>query len=183
MVDRWRSLPTPVLCLLIWLAATPLAFGAGAFAGVSWLWTAVTAVVFGLAVAVALTFGLRTRWRIQDKALGDASPALRRPALRAAWSGPVPADPEIRSAALRIAEHQLRQVRRTRPIMLIGLALMLVSVVGNAIIDPWKLLFSLCYVPLIVVFAMTPGRLRRRIVLLSDNATAAEESSAAVPTD
>jgi hypothetical protein len=51
--------------------------------------------------------------------------------------------------------------------MVIGLVCLVVSVVINAFVDPWKLLFSAFYLPLIGILLITPKRLRQRISLLS----------------
>jgi hypothetical protein len=183
MRQRLSSLPTWVLLVLIWVPWTAVVFVVGLISQVELRWNLGFATVFGLGLAVALTFSVKQRWRLQDEALGDVPEELRRSATRAAWTGPVPTDLETRAAARRVAERHLQQFRRIRPVLIIGLACMIASAVVNAFVDPWRLLFSVFYLPVIGILATTPQRLRKRIIVLSDSATAAEESPAAVPND
>ena len=167
MRDRVRLLPVWALLLLTGVPAAAYGFVVGLVTGADPLWNLGFAVLIGLALAVALTFSLRTRWRLQDEAIGQVSADFRRSVSRAAWTGPIPADPEIRVAAVQLAERHLQHARRVRPWMYVAVAGLAISIIGNAILDPWKLLFSIFYLPLPVLIFIGPKRLRSRIALLS----------------
>lgn len=170
MRDRLNLMPTWALLLILWAIWAATGFVMGALSGLDPRWNAGLAGGLGLIAAAAFTAGLKIRFRWENRALGDVSKDVRRLALRAAWKGPVPTDPEVRTAAIAVAEEQLRQMRRTRPILIVALALGLVAVTGSAITgSPWQLLYNLPYIfVLVATFAVAPRRLRKRLVLLAE---------------
>lgn len=169
MRERLNTMPTWALLLVTWLFWAVVTFVMGVVADRDLLWTFVFAVGIGLITAAALTFGIKSRLRWENRALGDASKDVRRQALRAAWKGPVPADPEVRAAAIEVAQEQLRQMRRTRLILVVAVTVGLVATIASAITgSPWRMLYTLPYVVLFAAaFVLTPRRLRHRLALLS----------------
>lgn len=116
MRDRLNAMPVWALLLLAWLGFT---------AGLFLLWTIETAIgvvdgglrlrwllliTAGAAIpmAAALVWGLKLRWRIENRAVGEGAPGeIRKAAVRATVKGPVPSDPEVRAAAIRLAQEQI----------------------------------------------------------------------------
>jgi hypothetical protein len=136
-----------------------------------WGETLIFSAGFGVLAAGAVVFGLRLRRRMLRAVVGDSSTADLVKASRAAISGPVPADPETRAAALAIASRQLASIVRFRIGFIVGAALILVSMVGRfATGDRWSVLWS---VPVVLVlgaqFLYMPKRLRDRIRLLGNS--------------
>ncbi|MEU4392196.1 hypothetical protein [Kribbella sp. NPDC023855] len=170
MRERLNTMPTWALLLITWLLWTVVIFVLCVVAGGSLLWNAVFSLGIGLIVAAGLTFAIKTRLRWENRALGDVPKDARRVALKAAWKGPIPTDPETRAAAIHVAQEQLRQMRRSRPILIIALSLGLVAAVGGAIVDsPWRLLYVLPFAGLLAQFLIAPRRIRRRLALLSES--------------
>ncbi|MFI5706661.1 hypothetical protein [Kribbella sp. NPDC051620] len=177
MRDRLHALPVWLFLLLNWVSVTVLLFIALTIQFAvrpvdldpSATWKLLIAAVSGLLIAAPLTWSLKQRWRLQDRAMGDAPVDVRRAAAKAAWKGPVPADPEVRAAALRLAEEHLAKTRKARVLVFVGVGLVLISAVASAVTgSPWRLLFVALYVPLLVTVLRAPGRLRRRIAQLSE---------------
>lgn len=83
--------------------------------------------------------------------------------------GPVPSDPEVRVAAIRLAQEQIQRTSKVRPLLIIGMiAAMFASIAGALTGSFWSLLYLLLYIPLFVILLLTPKRLRKRIALLSE---------------
>lgn len=170
MRERLNTTPTWALLLILWLFWTVITFVMGVIAVRDLLWTSVFAVGIGLITAAALTFAIKIRLRWENRALGDVSKDVRRQALRAAWKGPVPADPEVRAAAISVAQEQLRQARRARPILIIVAACGLVAAVGSAVVgSAWQLLTAAPHLFLLAAFFLSPKRLHNRLALLSES--------------
>jgi hypothetical protein len=68
----------------------------------------------GALTAVAMGLSVRNLQRRLRPAVESLSPEAARAAYRAARHGPIPAQPEVRAAALDIAEHQLAGFVRVR---------------------------------------------------------------------
>jgi hypothetical protein len=91
----------------------------------------------------------------------------RRAALRATYRGPVPVDPEIRTAAIRIASHQLPKLEQYRRFALPLYGLILICAVAGFVAGgSWLALLSgaIAVVNLYVAWYQ-PRHLRRRIEL------------------
>ncbi|MDX6279331.1 MAG: hypothetical protein QOH03_402 [Kribbellaceae bacterium] len=169
MRDRLNSMPVWVLFILNWLIWSALLSATGLIRRESLAWMVLPAVIVAFVIAVAMTLALKARWRAEDRALGDASRTLRREASRATWTGPIPANPEIRAAAVRLAEEQLRRTRRVRPFLIVVMTLAAVSAIGAAVLgSPWQLLSVVFYFPVLILLLISPNRLRKRIALLSE---------------
>lgn len=138
--------------------------------GSSWTAAGVGAVVTGVPFGLVMGWW-SARWqRGMKDAEGDIPDEKVRLAHRAAMTGPVPEDDEIRSAALRIASRYLTDYTgRTRWLFIIVPALVLIgSVVGAVSESPWALLGALVPATLLYTRWYWPRRLRRRITLLGD---------------
>jgi Flp pilus assembly protein TadB len=82
--------------------------------------------------------------------------------------GPVPADPEIRSAARRLAGTQLETILRLRTWSMIFFSFLLALAVFNVVVNsPWYLVTAVLAATLIFFYWYLPKRLRKRIELLS----------------
>jgi hypothetical protein len=92
---------------------------------------------------------------------------------RAAWRGPVPADPEIRSAAYRLAVHRLSQNRDLRVLGVVVLAgWLLVCVILALTQTPWFWLEVLLVAAILGAYLAQQRRLERRAALLAPDHTA-----------
>jgi hypothetical protein len=150
-------------------------FGAAAVAfikydGAGWI----EAVGWGLAVGVfsgVMMGRFSARWiRTMDTATADLSPDQASLAHHAAFEGPVPDDPRIRSAALDIViAHQATEPRgRSRVFLLVMAPVIAVwSVYGAITSSPWNLIFLPVPVSMAYSVWITPRRTQRRIDLLS----------------
>jgi hypothetical protein len=169
MRDRLMSLPVWSLFLVI---AIPCAAVMSVFdlsTGGSFPWALIPAAGFGILAGASATLGLKLAARMEKRVFGDAPIDVRRQARRAARTGPVPTDPEVRVAAFELAQEDLKRVLRSRPWMAAILVLLVVSEIGLAFTSsPWALLVLVPLVPVLsfqlIVF---PKRLRARIALLS----------------
>lgn len=144
--------------------------------GSGWGETLIFATLGGLLIAGVVVLGLGFRRRMLRSATGDASEQTLVSASRASWTGPVPSDPEIRSAALAIATRQLTYTKRFRiPFIICGVLLLVSAIGGAAAGGGWSSLSTLPAILGIVVAQLfySPKRLRARIQLLSDDATSA----------
>jgi hypothetical protein len=138
------------------------------------------AVVCGM-LAVALVGSVTERWSRGRRALaasaaGNLSVDQQVVAFLAARSGPVPADPEVRAAALRIADHYLKRVPPKAVLLSAGpLPFAVIATVALSTAPGWvvavlllpALLAVICTAVLIWQAYYWPGRLRERIGLLS----------------
>jgi hypothetical protein len=142
--------------LLLWGATATTGAGGStsATAGV------LAGVLFGLVMGPLLVRRNRRAGPVVE-AIPDGQ---ARAVLRAAASGPVPADPAVRAAALALATHQLAGTLRYRwPVaVLLGLFAVLESAAALAY-TPWLWVGAALFVAILVVHLRQPGRLRRRI--------------------
>jgi len=138
-------------------------FGAG--------FMATSGIPFGLAMA---WWG--RRWRRERGRMETDLPADKVQVARLAASrGPVPADPEIRAAAVRIAAHELAEVTRHRRFRILIGGVMLIATVGAAQAGSlWALLYAACAAAVLYFQWHQPRQLRRRIDLLSAADTSTE---------
>src|SRR5882757_8684092 len=122
MRDRLLSMPTWARLLVTGLLWFALLFVIGLIEDDN-LWRAlIPAAILGDIMAAGTTFALKYGLRAERRALGDVSQLDQRAAIRAARTGPVPADPVVRAAALRLAENNLEQGRRSRPLLAIAVS-------------------------------------------------------------
>jgi hypothetical protein len=169
MRDRLLSLPIWALFLVIGVPCFAVMFAIELIVGDDLQWSLISAALFGVLAGAATTFGFKLSGRMEKSAFGDASVDVRREARRAVRTGPVPADPAVRAAALRLAEFSLQRLLRTRPVLIVCAAVVVVGTAVTALDSPWSLLLLAIYAPAIagMVF-LTPRRLRARIALLSE---------------
>jgi hypothetical protein len=136
--------------------------------GTSWTEAVVGGLVIGVAFGVAMVFSLDKRLRMVDAAVGDLPTGKSKAAHRAADRGPIPAEQEIRAAALRIATSQL-DLLRPQKLFVVAMVLLLISALLGAVVEsPWYLLYALVPALLLTGHWYWPQRIRRRIELLSE---------------
>jgi hypothetical protein len=155
------------------IAGTGFGAGMGIFIrndGSSWTETVVSGLILGVAFGIPMAFWFDKEQREMRAVEGDIPTEKLKSAHRAAQSGPIPEDPEVRAAARRIATHQLREYGQIRRPVRIGLALLMLaaSVIGSVFGSPWNLLFAVAPVFMLVSDLYLPRRTRRRIELLSE---------------
>jgi hypothetical protein len=137
----------------------------------SWLGAVLGGLVGGVCFGAVMAFSIDKRRRAMRAAVGDLPRGEAKAARRAADHGPIPTDPEIRAAAVRIATQLqldlLRPIRRRLFIVAMVLSLTF-SVVGAVIESPWYLLYAL--VPALLPTSQWYLRrhIRRRMKLLSE---------------
>lgn len=135
------------------------------------------AVGFGLAAGAFFGVAMgrwADRWfRTMQTAEGDLAADEAKAAHQAAAGGPVPQDPRIRAAALRIAlSNQALEIRGIRRVFLLVVAgLITIGCVASAITgSPWSLVFMVGPLAILYGGLVTPRRTRERIRLLSSTA-------------
>src|SRR3954454_2835079 len=101
----------------------------------SWTESVVGGLVIGVVFGVAMAFSLDKRLCTMDAAVGDLPTGKRKAAHRAADRGPLPADPEIRAAALRIAMNKLDLLRPKKLFIVAAMVLLLTSTVGLVVTE------------------------------------------------
>ena len=162
-----------------WVSAVLIGgvFGAafGAFIkldGESWTEAVIAAVVTGIPFGVAMGRWGNKWLRDLEAAEGDLPADKAELANRAAWKGPIPEDPEVRAAAIRIARQYLRPYSgRFRRLSIILMVLLLIGCVVGAVTEtPMVLLSAALPVAFLYVQWSQPRHLRRRIKLLSEYA-------------
>ncbi|MFI7067948.1 hypothetical protein ACIBL3_43620 [Kribbella sp. NPDC050124] len=99
----------------------------------SWREAAVIGGVAGVLFGSAMAFGLDRQRRELRAAAGDLPPRQLLEAYRAAFRGPMPDDPLVRSAAARVARRRLESLRRARILFVILAILMGIGAVTNLI--------------------------------------------------
>jgi hypothetical protein len=100
---------------------------------------AIAGVVAGVLVGGAVAYAGVRRQRDVRAAAGDLSPAQQLDAYRAAVGGQVPADPQIRAAAVRIAQRRIEELRQFCIVSVLLVALLLFGVVVNLTAGDYKL--------------------------------------------
>ncbi|TDU83396.1 hypothetical protein EV138_5860 [Kribbella voronezhensis] len=170
MRNRLISLPTWALFPVTAVPWTAVLFAVGLIDGGSWREALLPAATVGVIVGLGTAMALKYRWRTEQHALGPIPAEDRRTAMRAARKGPAPADPEVRAAALRLAQRQLQEVRRRYPLLAIaGAVYAAADLIGVFVYSHWYLLIpAVLVVPMAISLARTPKQLRARIALLSE---------------
>jgi hypothetical protein len=138
--------------------------------GVSWTTSGVVAVIGGIVFALAI-WRFEPKWRRERAEIEGGLPADKlRLARRAAERGPVPDDPEIRAAALRIASRDLNGSPwhpGPKAATAMGVAMAIASVVA-AFSGSWRALpYALSACAMFYYGLYRPKQLRRRIELLT----------------
>jgi hypothetical protein len=168
---RWAlplatGVPAGVLVVLFVLSATPAPWPAALACG----------VLVGALAGSVMDGRARSQRGLVRKVAGDLPVEKQAAALRAAQTGVVPADPEIRDAALKIADHQLMLTpSKTVALSLFPLTGGVLAMVSASTAPDWVVLvFAL---PALLALVCTgvlmwqayylPRRLRERIRLLS----------------
>jgi hypothetical protein len=144
----------------------------------SWTEAVVGGVIMGVLFGAVMAFSIDKRRREMRVALGDLPADKSRAARRAADRGPIPADAEVRAAALRIAGHQLDLFRRARGRSVVVIVLLMTSTVGLVVSgSPWyvRLLNALTPLLMLIGYWYWPRRIRKRIELLSEGANVITE--------
>jgi hypothetical protein len=138
--------------------------------GTSWTASGIIAGIAAIPFALA-TWRLEPQWRRKREELeGDLSADKLKLARRAAVRGPVPTDPEIRAAALRIASDGLTRSRwQPGPRLTTALGgVMAIACVGAAVSRSlWALPYAFSATAMLYSGWYLPRQLRRRIELLS----------------
>jgi len=136
----------------------------------SWTETIISALVLGVAFGIPAAFWFDKQRRQTRAAQGDLPTDKLKSAHHAAERGPIPEDPEVRAAALRIATHHLQQLQQAARLVAIGwpVAFLIVIVIGSVTDSPWYLIFAVAPIFMLVAQLSLPRRARRRIELLSD---------------
>ncbi|MEV8378516.1 hypothetical protein AB0P21_37605 [Kribbella sp. NPDC056861] len=129
----------------------------------------VSGVVSGLGILLVVILIVRRQDFATQAALGDLPAAVRRGAYQAQRrSRPVPTDPEVRSAAIRLAEYRLVQLLRWRNVVVVGWGLWLAFSVFTLIRQPslWRLGLVVLYLFLIGQQFYLTRSLRNRVEVL-----------------
>jgi hypothetical protein len=131
----------------------------------------ISGTAVGLAFGVVMAFTLRQHLHLLVRAVGpDTSQADRRAAGRALRRGPVPADPLVRAAAIRLARQQLDLLRLGAKRSVIVLSLLLVfSIIGlfDESASPWHISLAVILLFLIGYQLVRPRMLRSRLAELT----------------
>jgi membrane associated rhomboid family serine protease len=134
----------------------------------SWLAATVTGVITGALFGAVLAFTLDKQRRDLRAAAGDLPPGQLSEAYRAAAWGPIPGDPTVRAAAVRVAQRRLEAIRRARILFAILAILMTVGTVMNLLAGNYGLAAALAAAALAWGTELDqPRRLRRRLGRLS----------------
>lgn len=138
--------------------------------GTGWTPSAIIAGVAAILFAL-VTGKLEPSWRREREELEAGLPADKvQLARRASMRGPVPADPEVRAAALRIAFDGLaRSSKQPGPRLATAFGVVMAIVAVGAALSGslWALLYAFSASAMLYSGWYLPRRLRRRIELLS----------------
>jgi hypothetical protein len=156
------------------IAGTGFGTGMGIFIrsdGSGWTETVVSGLILGVAFGIPMAFWFDKEQREMRAVEGELPTDKLQAAHRAAASGPVPEDPEVRAAALRITTHQLQRDGQIPMPVRIGFPLLMLtaSVIGSVSGSPWNLLFAVAPVFILINHLYVPRRTRRRIELLAES--------------
>jgi hypothetical protein len=170
MRDYMSGAPKWVVAVI---AGTYFGTGMGIFIksdGSSWTETIIGALTLGVAFGIPAAFWFdKERRRQSCAAQGDLPTDKLKSAHRAAERGPIPEDPEVRAAALRIATHHLQQLPHAPRLVAIGspVLFLIITVIGSVTDSPWYLIIAVVPVFILIGQVSLPRRTPRRIELLS----------------
>ncbi|MEU4392065.1 hypothetical protein [Kribbella sp. NPDC023855] len=137
--------------------------------GASTRFAVVGGLISGLVFGVAMTLLLRRIHYLTKQALGETPVAVRRAAYRALRHGARrPTDPEVRAAAIKLAQHQLAMLLRWRiaALLLWGFLLAINVFLLTQEVSLWRILQLALNLFLIGQQLYRPKFLRSRIALL-----------------
>jgi Flp pilus assembly protein TadB len=127
----------------------------------------------GFMATSGIPFGLAMAWwasgwpREADQPESDLTTDELQLARRTASRGPVPADPKVQAAAIRIVTHQLAQAMAHRKFMILVGGMMLIATVGAASAGSlWAVLFAFSAGTALYSHGYRPRQLKRRIEML-----------------
>jgi hypothetical protein len=103
----------------------------------SWPATLVICLATGAGFGLTMAFTIGRQRHALLEAAGDLPPAQLLAAVRAAAWGPVPAEPQIRAAAGRVAQSRIVKIRRSRVLLLIVVVLFSALGVINALLGTY----------------------------------------------
>ena len=164
---NWSNLPRWVLVLF---HGVPFGTAMGAFTKAdreSWTSAVVGGLIMGLVFGLATGFRAYKRQSEMQAAEGGLPTVKETAAYRASTRGPAPEDPEVRSAALRIATQDLAGFRRPGVTFVIVTLALIWSSVGSLTASPWYLVSVAVFGFALLGQWYRPRRIRRRIELLS----------------
>jgi hypothetical protein len=137
-----------------------------------WPGAVFSVVVGGVLTVIAIKLVVSNLQRRLGPAVEGLSPETARVAYRAARRGPVPAEPDVRAAALGIAERQLAGMLKGRIWLLIAGACVVLSQVLVALDDDsrqwWRFWPAAGMVLVVAAQFYQPKQLRRRIAQLRE---------------
>ena len=180
---------TYLLTIPPWMAglSSGLIFGA-AFAAVtrftapppvSWQAATIAGVIAGVLFGGALAYASVRQQRDLRAAAGDLPPAQQLDGYRAAVGGQIPANPQTRAAAARIAQRRIAELRQFRILSVIVVALLTLGAVTNLTAGEYIL------AALLLATALANGaqlyqlkRVRRQLQRLSAEGTADQSGAA-----
>jgi hypothetical protein len=170
-----HDMRTYLLTARLWAVGmlSGLIFGAGFaaegwFAGASWQAAALTGVIGGALVGGTLAYASGRQRRDLRAAAGNLSLAQLMEVDRAAARGRIPADPQIRAAAARLARRRIGVLRHFIVLTAVVTILMAIGTVINAIDGDYLLAVSLAAAALLNSAQLYERkRLRRRLQRLS----------------
>lgn len=133
-------------------------------------WVIIGGLVAAVGTALAAGLGVRSSQRQLLPAVEGLSPEAAKAALKASRRGPIPTQPEIRAAALGLAERQLARILRVRIWLLIAGACFILSQIFLALddnsLDWWRLLAAAAFALSLAMQFYQPKLTRRRIAQL-----------------
>ena len=129
----------------------------------SWVTALIGGVVSGVVFGLIMGSWSHRTARGTHAVIGALTPGERRRAARASWRGPVPAEPAVRDAAVRMIDHQLTLYLPLRALTLVVGVLMLALYVAVALTSsPWWWAVAALWAGMITLSLLAPRRLRQR---------------------
>ncbi len=131
--------------------------------GDGWATAVITGVLGGVVFGALMGPFFRRMVRRQDEALGVVDPGVERAAVRALRRGPVPVDPQVRAAAVRLIDHQLAETARRRWLSVVALvAFVALSATLALTQSSWWWLAVGFWLALAALTVQVPRRLQKR---------------------
>jgi Flp pilus assembly protein TadB len=137
--------------------------------------TVISALVFGVVLAAALTYTTRGMHTALTEAVAGLDQRERSQAIAAVTRGMVPADQRVRSASVRLGRACLggkSPDQLKRPVWIASAILVAVGIL-SAVMRVWPSLFLMALVlPLVPLGMLRARRIQRHVALLTENAAA-----------
>ncbi|GAA1676489.1 hypothetical protein GCM10009745_19660 [Kribbella yunnanensis] len=133
----------------------------------------ITALVAGAIFGTTLALATRASRREQLRALEEVPLADWKAVRRAAWRGPVPAEPASRAAALDLANRMFARAHRFRILIYIVFSVNLVLAIVQLVVNDqrWHIITLVLWVIALASHWYSLRRLQTRIALLDGRAT------------